>query len=415
MLGTPRIEVDGEPLGVDTRKATALLAYLAVTGGVHGRDLLVDLLWPDAEPDRGGPRCGGRSRRCARRWAAAGSTPAGRRSASSWRTMRSTSAGSERWSLRPAAARRGIRPLTAAVMLAPGRPAGGLRAARQCGLRRLAAVGGGDVARGARDRARPAGRRPGRGRPRGRGDRPLPAAAGARPAARAGAPRADPAVRGQRPPRGGAEPVPRSASACSTASSACARCPRPASCTTPSTRARAVEWPAAPRADHVPQHAPDRPLVGRAGEWAVLREARRPVAATAGGWSWSRASPASARPAWPGSCWAPSAPRAAWPSRPAPTTARRRCRWDWSRRCCGRRSRRAAPTRLRPSPTTGGARLRAWFPRWAESPLPEKTTWRRSSGCTRGSRRCCARCSPATRPACCCWTTCSTPTRRRWR
>ena len=53
VLGTPRIEVDGEPLGVDTRKATALLAYLAVTGGVHGRDLLVDLLWPDAEPDRG--------------------------------------------------------------------------------------------------------------------------------------------------------------------------------------------------------------------------------------------------------------------------------------------------------------------------------------------------------------------------
>src|SRR5690349_23556155 len=53
VLGTPRIEVDGEPLGVDTRKATALLAYLAVTGGVHGRDLLVDLLWPEAEPDRG--------------------------------------------------------------------------------------------------------------------------------------------------------------------------------------------------------------------------------------------------------------------------------------------------------------------------------------------------------------------------
>ena len=53
VLGTPRIEVDGEALGVDTRKATALLAYLAVTGGVHGRDLLVDLLWPDSEPDRG--------------------------------------------------------------------------------------------------------------------------------------------------------------------------------------------------------------------------------------------------------------------------------------------------------------------------------------------------------------------------
>lgn len=53
MLGTPRIEVDGAPLRVDTRKATALLAYLAVSGGGHSRDLLVDLLWPDTDPDRG--------------------------------------------------------------------------------------------------------------------------------------------------------------------------------------------------------------------------------------------------------------------------------------------------------------------------------------------------------------------------
>jgi DNA-binding SARP family transcriptional activator/tetratricopeptide (TPR) repeat protein len=53
VLGTTRIEVDGAPLRVDTRKATALLAYLAVTGGSHSRDLLVDLLWPDADPDRG--------------------------------------------------------------------------------------------------------------------------------------------------------------------------------------------------------------------------------------------------------------------------------------------------------------------------------------------------------------------------
>ncbi len=53
VLGTPRIEVDGTPLGVDTRKATALLAYLAVTGGAHGRDLLVELLWPDTDRERG--------------------------------------------------------------------------------------------------------------------------------------------------------------------------------------------------------------------------------------------------------------------------------------------------------------------------------------------------------------------------
>ena len=48
VLGTPRIEVDGEPLLVDTRKAVALLSYLAVRAGPQSRDLLVDLLWPDA-------------------------------------------------------------------------------------------------------------------------------------------------------------------------------------------------------------------------------------------------------------------------------------------------------------------------------------------------------------------------------
>src|SRR5437867_4033512 len=53
VLGTPRIEVDGRPLQVDMRKATALLAYLSVTGGTHARDLLVELLWPDADPERG--------------------------------------------------------------------------------------------------------------------------------------------------------------------------------------------------------------------------------------------------------------------------------------------------------------------------------------------------------------------------
>jgi DNA-binding SARP family transcriptional activator/predicted ATPase len=53
VLGTPRIEVDGEPLRVDTRKAVALLSYLAFRAGPQSRDLLVDLLWPDADPERG--------------------------------------------------------------------------------------------------------------------------------------------------------------------------------------------------------------------------------------------------------------------------------------------------------------------------------------------------------------------------
>lgn len=46
-LGAPRIERDGAPVHVDTRKATALLAYLALTRQRHSRDSLGALLWPD--------------------------------------------------------------------------------------------------------------------------------------------------------------------------------------------------------------------------------------------------------------------------------------------------------------------------------------------------------------------------------
>ena len=47
LLGAPRIERDGEAVEVDTRKATALVAYLAVTGRRHTRDALAGLLWPE--------------------------------------------------------------------------------------------------------------------------------------------------------------------------------------------------------------------------------------------------------------------------------------------------------------------------------------------------------------------------------
>ena len=47
LLGAPRIERDGRPVEVDTRKAIALLAYLAVSGGVHQRETLAALLYPD--------------------------------------------------------------------------------------------------------------------------------------------------------------------------------------------------------------------------------------------------------------------------------------------------------------------------------------------------------------------------------
>lgn len=47
LLGSPRLERDGQPVEVDTRKAIALIAYLAVTGQSHSRDALAALLWPD--------------------------------------------------------------------------------------------------------------------------------------------------------------------------------------------------------------------------------------------------------------------------------------------------------------------------------------------------------------------------------
>jgi DNA-binding SARP family transcriptional activator len=52
LLGPPSIDVDGRALEVDTRKATALLAYLAFTGRPARRDSLAGLLWPETNPDR---------------------------------------------------------------------------------------------------------------------------------------------------------------------------------------------------------------------------------------------------------------------------------------------------------------------------------------------------------------------------
>jgi DNA-binding SARP family transcriptional activator/predicted ATPase len=53
LLGQPRIECDGVPVKMDRRKATALAAYLAVTGESHRRDSLVNLLWPEYDDARG--------------------------------------------------------------------------------------------------------------------------------------------------------------------------------------------------------------------------------------------------------------------------------------------------------------------------------------------------------------------------
>ena len=71
LLGTPRIEYEGEALKVTNRKALALLAYLILNPGLHSREHLATLLWPDSEPPRDGWRDGshpgaGHSRPCVR-------------------------------------------------------------------------------------------------------------------------------------------------------------------------------------------------------------------------------------------------------------------------------------------------------------------------------------------------------------
>jgi DNA-binding SARP family transcriptional activator len=51
LLGPPRVERDRSPIEVDTRKATALLAYLVITGREHRRESLAGLLWPDYDTE----------------------------------------------------------------------------------------------------------------------------------------------------------------------------------------------------------------------------------------------------------------------------------------------------------------------------------------------------------------------------
>lgn len=52
LLGTPRIELDGQLIHLERQKSIALLAYLVVTGRNHSREWLATLLWPDVSTSR---------------------------------------------------------------------------------------------------------------------------------------------------------------------------------------------------------------------------------------------------------------------------------------------------------------------------------------------------------------------------
>src|SRR5688572_26656472 len=52
LLGPLDVQRDGQPVSLPSRKATALLTYLAVTGQAHARDSLAALLWPEADQTR---------------------------------------------------------------------------------------------------------------------------------------------------------------------------------------------------------------------------------------------------------------------------------------------------------------------------------------------------------------------------
>jgi DNA-binding SARP family transcriptional activator/tetratricopeptide (TPR) repeat protein len=52
LIGPPVVTVDGAPLNVDTRKAIALLAYLAASERRRRRDHLAGMLWPESSEER---------------------------------------------------------------------------------------------------------------------------------------------------------------------------------------------------------------------------------------------------------------------------------------------------------------------------------------------------------------------------
>src|SRR5690349_9382755 len=53
LLGAPQLLSDGQPAAFATRKALAVLAYLAVEGRPVTRESLLALLWPEQATDSG--------------------------------------------------------------------------------------------------------------------------------------------------------------------------------------------------------------------------------------------------------------------------------------------------------------------------------------------------------------------------
>lgn len=52
LLGPPEVRHAGQPATFATRKALALLVYLALEGGAHSREKLTALLWPESDTER---------------------------------------------------------------------------------------------------------------------------------------------------------------------------------------------------------------------------------------------------------------------------------------------------------------------------------------------------------------------------
>src|SRR6266571_8744509 len=53
LLGPPVVRHGERQVAFPTRKVLVLLVYLAVERGLHGREQLVGLLWPDSDEDAG--------------------------------------------------------------------------------------------------------------------------------------------------------------------------------------------------------------------------------------------------------------------------------------------------------------------------------------------------------------------------